>query len=60
MKNTNNGTVLGQVQGPSDAVKSMKQWLSTEGSKHSRIDKAEFRNEKTISKATFEKFVVKH
>lgn len=36
-----------------------KNWLSEVGSPESRIDKAEFRDEKEISKLEFESFVVK-
>ncbi|KAL2086656.1 hypothetical protein ACEWY4_017715 [Coilia grayii] len=50
VKNTRQGTVIGQVQGPPDKVKEMKSWLSKVGSPSSRIDRAEFTNEKEISK----------
>ncbi|XP_062397526.1 acylphosphatase-2 isoform X2 [Sardina pilchardus] len=50
VKNTRQGTVIGQVQGPPDKIKEMKAWLSRVGSPSSRIDRAEFTNEKDISK----------
>ncbi|XP_012679078.1 acylphosphatase-2 [Clupea harengus] len=50
VKNTRQGTVIGQVQGPPDKVIEMKAWLSRVGSPSSRIDRAEFTNEKEISK----------
>uniref|UniRef100_A0A914WKP1 Acylphosphatase n=1 Tax=Plectus sambesii TaxID=2011161 RepID=A0A914WKP1_9BILA len=59
-KNTNHGTVSGQAQGQEDNVNKMKQWLQHEGSPHSKIDKAEFRNEKEITKLEFDKFSVDH
>ncbi|XP_063048292.1 acylphosphatase-2-like isoform X1 [Engraulis encrasicolus] len=48
VKNTNKGTVVGQVQGPKEQVKEMKVWLSKEGSPSSRIMRAVFTNERDI------------
>ncbi|XP_066518377.1 acylphosphatase-2-like [Hoplias malabaricus] len=50
VKNTNRGTVVGQVQGPQQQVNEMKVWLSKEGSPSSRITRAVFKNEKDIPK----------
>ncbi|XP_051967883.1 acylphosphatase-2 [Xyrauchen texanus] len=50
VKNTREGTVVGQVQGPPDKVKEMKYWLSNVGSPSSRIHRAQFTNERDISK----------
>ncbi|XP_058256467.1 acylphosphatase-2 [Hemibagrus wyckioides] len=50
VKNTRQGTVIGQVQGPPDKVTEMKHWLRNIGSPSSRIDRAEFTNERDISK----------
>ncbi|XP_066553316.1 acylphosphatase 2, muscle type [Amia ocellicauda] len=50
VKNTRQGTVVGQVQGPPDKVNEMKVWLSKVGSPSSRISRAVFSNEKEISK----------
>uniref|UniRef100_A0AAR2K6T5 Acylphosphatase 2 n=1 Tax=Pygocentrus nattereri TaxID=42514 RepID=A0AAR2K6T5_PYGNA len=50
VKNTNRGTVVGQVQGPRQQVHEMKVWLSKEGSPSSRITRAVFKNERDISK----------
>ncbi|XP_048029101.1 acylphosphatase-2 isoform X1 [Megalobrama amblycephala] len=50
VKNTRQGTVVGQVQGPPEKVKEMKYWLSKVGSPSSRIHRAEFTNERDISK----------
>ncbi|CAH0675396.1 unnamed protein product [Chilo suppressalis] len=58
-KNTDEGTVLGHVQGPTDKVESMMQWLKTTGSPSSQIDKAEFRNHKDISEYTFTDFSIR-
>ncbi|XP_018606227.1 acylphosphatase-2-like [Scleropages formosus] len=50
VKNTRQGTVVGQVQGPTDKVREMKVWLSKVGSPSSRIDRAVFSNERDIPK----------
>ncbi|XP_060796835.1 acylphosphatase-2 [Neoarius graeffei] len=50
VKNTRQGTVIGQVQGPPEKVSEMKHWLRNVGSPSSRIDRAEFTNERDISK----------
>ncbi|RXN07924.1 acylphosphatase-2 isoform X1 [Labeo rohita] len=50
VKNTRQGTVVGQVQGNAEKVKEMKYWLSKVGSPSSRIDRTQFSNEKPISK----------
>ncbi|NXT99283.1 ACYP2 protein, partial [Buphagus erythrorhynchus] len=56
VKNTSQGTVTGQVQGPEERVNEMKSWLSKVGSPSSRIDKTNFSNEKEISKLEFSDF----
>ncbi|OWK53393.1 Acylphosphatase-2 [Lonchura striata] len=56
VKNTSQGTVTGQVQGPEEKVNEMKSWLSKVGSPSSRIDKTSFSNEKEISKLDFSDF----
>ncbi|XP_066468177.1 acylphosphatase-1 isoform X2 [Tiliqua scincoides] len=48
VQNTDYGTVQGQIQGPSVQVRQLQEWLWKTGSPKSRIDKAEFRNEKKI------------
>ncbi|XP_057629191.1 acylphosphatase-2 [Chionomys nivalis] len=58
VKNTSKGTVMGQVQGPEEKVNSMKAWLSKVGSPSSRIDRADFSNEKTISKLDYSNFSI--
>lgn len=58
--NTSKGTVTGQVQGPEEKVNSMKSWLSKVGSPSSRIDRAAFTNEKTISKLDYTNFSIRH
>ncbi|KAK2874648.1 hypothetical protein QQF64_003404 [Cirrhinus molitorella] len=50
VKNTRQGTVVGQVQGNPEKVKEMKYWLSKVGSPSSRITRTEFSNEKPITK----------
>ncbi|XP_028371948.1 acylphosphatase-2 isoform X1 [Phyllostomus discolor] len=60
VKNTNQGTVTGQVQGPEEKVNSMKSWLSKVGSPSSRIDRTNFSNEKTISKLEYSNFSIRY
>ncbi|XP_061193070.1 acylphosphatase-1-like [Saccostrea echinata] len=60
VRNTNQKTVEGEVQGAEDKVKQMKTWLQTKGSPSSRIDRAVFKNEKTISSVKYQEFSVRH
>ncbi|XP_075269744.1 acylphosphatase-2 isoform X1 [Opisthocomus hoazin] len=60
VKNTSQGTVTGQVQGPEDKVNAMKSWLSKIGSPSSRIDRTNFSNEKEISKLDFSGFSTRY
>ncbi|XP_024408564.1 acylphosphatase-2 isoform X2 [Desmodus rotundus] len=60
VKNTSQGTVTGQVQGPEEKVNSMKSWLSKVGSPSSRIDRTDFSNEKTISKLEYSNFSIRY
>ena len=57
--NTEQGTVVGQAQGPEDKFKKLKEWLRKTGSPKSRIDKAEFKNEKEVTKLEFIAFDVR-
>ncbi|KAM9857294.1 acylphosphatase-2-like [Aulostomus maculatus] len=50
VKNTRQGTVIGQIQGPSDKIREMKHWLENVGSPSSRIDRAVFSNQRDIPK----------
>ncbi|EFN74987.1 Acylphosphatase-1 [Camponotus floridanus] len=58
--NTSDGTVVGHLEGEKSQVEEMKQWLRRTGSPQSRIDKAEFRNEKEISQPSFSNFEIRH
>ncbi|XP_053653750.1 acylphosphatase-2 isoform X1 [Cherax quadricarinatus] len=58
--NTDRGTVVGQMEGQSDMVSIMKDWLKKTGSPSSRIDKVEFKNEREIQDYTFKNFSIKH
>ena len=49
VRNTEAGTVEGQLQGPGSKVAQMQDWLRTTGSPQSKITKAEFKNEKSIT-----------
>ncbi len=57
--NTDEGTVVGQMQGKEDSVKKMKEWLKTKGSPKSKIEKTEFNGEKEIKSFDFKSFDVK-
>ncbi|KAG5175505.1 Acylphosphatase-1 [Tribonema minus] len=57
--NTAHGTVAGHTEGAQGAVEAFKTWLRTKGSPHSRIDKAEFTNEKDIGTAASRVFIIK-
>ncbi|XP_021440526.2 acylphosphatase-1 isoform X1 [Oncorhynchus mykiss] len=48
VQNTEAGTVQGQLQGPSNKVRQMQDWLKSTGSPKSQIIKAEFKNEKNV------------
>ncbi|XP_027132515.1 acylphosphatase-2 [Larimichthys crocea] len=60
VKNTKQGTVIGQIQGPLDKVNDMKHWLKTIGSPSSRIDRAVFSNEREISKLEINSFLTRY
>ncbi|TNM95492.1 hypothetical protein fugu_016575 [Takifugu bimaculatus] len=49
VQNTAAGTVQGQLQGPRSKVQEMQNWLRSTGSPSSQINKAEFKNEKTVA-----------
>ncbi|KAM4540242.1 acylphosphatase-1 [Fundulus diaphanus] len=48
VRNTEAGTVQGQLQGQRSKVEKMQDWLKSTGSPKSHITKAEFKKEKTI------------
>ncbi|XP_013404558.1 acylphosphatase-2 isoform X1 [Lingula anatina] len=54
--NTPQNTVKGQVQGKESKVKEMKEWLQKTGSPKSKIERSEFKNERTIEKTEFSSF----
>ncbi|XP_046977591.1 acylphosphatase-2-like [Vanessa cardui] len=58
-RNTSRGTVEGQMQGPSDKLEEMRNWLKNTGSPSSQIDKAEFKNDKDITEYTFSNFDIR-
>ncbi|KAG8431165.1 hypothetical protein GDO86_019329 [Hymenochirus boettgeri] len=60
VKNTRQGTVVGQVQGPEEKIHSMKTWLSKVGSPISQIDRTDFSNEKEITKLQFNGFSTRY
>ena len=52
------GTVTGELEGEQARVTEMRSWLETKGSPQSRIDRAEFRNVRQITKFSFENFKI--
>lgn len=57
--NTPKGTVQGVVQGDEKAITDMKRWLKNTGSPSSKIDHAEFKNEKSINNFEFNDFKIR-
>ncbi len=57
--NTESGTVVGTLQGPSDKVKTMKNWLEKVGSPKSKIEKCNFANESQVTALGFKAFDVR-
>ena len=57
--NTDEGTVVGEAHGPSDAIKEMSTWLSEVGSPKSKIRKAEIETTQKDARAFGEVFTVR-
>ena len=60
IRNTEKNTVQGELEGTTDIVENMKNWLRNEGSPSSRIDQAVFKNEREIQQYSFNGFAIKH
>ncbi|XP_003216201.1 acylphosphatase-2 [Anolis carolinensis] len=60
IRNSREGTVTGQVQGPEDKVNEMMNWLANVGSPSCKIEEANFSNEKEISKLDFDSFFTRY
>jgi acylphosphatase len=58
VKNMPSGTVQGHMEGRKEDISQMKTWLRTTGSPKSKITKAEFSNEKTITELNGKSFSV--
>ena len=59
VKNTPQGTVQGQAEGPLNSINSLKHWLSHIGSPSSTISDARF-SEHSIQSLSFSAFTLKH
>ena len=59
IRNTEQKTVKGELQGEVGNIRKMKVWLEKEGSPKSRIDQAIFKNEKEIKMHSFNDFSIK-
>ncbi|KAF7280727.1 acylphosphatase-2-like [Rhynchophorus ferrugineus] len=57
--NSKNSSVVGEIQGPLDRYMKMKAWLTHVGSPLSRIENAEFQNERLIFNYTYPQFRIK-
>ena len=55
-QNTGAGTVVGQAEGNPAAVADFKRWLSQTGSPKSRVERAEFREERDGAEPRFDGF----
>ncbi|XP_044868252.1 acylphosphatase-1 isoform X2 [Mauremys mutica] len=58
VQNTEDGTVQGQIQGPSVKVRELQEWLRKTGSPKSHISRAEFHNEKKIVALEYRNFSI--
>jgi len=58
VKNMPEGTVKGHMEGHKDNIDRMKTWLQTKGSPKSKITKANFSNEHSITTLTAKAFDV--
>lgn len=59
VQNTEKNTVQGHMEGQKTNVDQMKHWLQQIGSPKSKISKAEFTNEKAITKLTGNTFDIR-
>ena len=57
--NDSDGTVVGEVEGPTARVGQMKQWLTSVGSPKSKIERCEFTDEYPVQQAQYSAFVVR-
>ena len=57
--NTDRNTVVGTVEGPRNAAELMKNWLRTQGSPKSRIERCVISNETAISTYSFHSFTLR-
>jgi len=57
VKNTDQGTVIGEAEGRIDKLIELKHWLATKGSPKSRIERAEF-SEQVIDARRYTHFLI--
>lgn len=57
--NTVRDAVIGSLEGSSDTVKDVKKWLNSMGGSKSKIENAEFRNERKINTTSCNDFRVR-
>ncbi|KAJ6222011.1 hypothetical protein RDWZM_000556 [Blomia tropicalis] len=56
VRNEQDGSVYGKIQGSADAVNQMKSWLQNKGSPMSKITSTNFLNEQTLDKFEYQDF----
>ncbi|XP_044730049.1 acylphosphatase-1-like isoform X1 [Chrysoperla carnea] len=57
--NTEIGSVKGQLEGAPEKIEEMKKWLQNTGSPMSKIQRAEFENERTVLVPIFKDFKIR-
>lgn len=58
-RNTEKGTVEGEIQGSEQQLDQMGEWLRSVGSPHGRIDDCQLGKRKTLTEPLYDSFVVK-
>jgi len=59
IKNTKKGTICGRLQGPKNALQEMLEWMVTEGSPGSRVEKVDLTKWEFTSQQDFKSFSIR-
>ncbi|XP_022123879.1 acylphosphatase-2 [Pieris rapae] len=59
VKNTRNGTIVGRIQGTTENLDKMIDWLSTKGSPESKIEKCVLSNFENVARLAFNNFSIR-
>jgi len=57
--NTTHKTVVGHAEGSKSSIEDLKRWLKTTGSPKSRIEKADFKLEKPLTRLSSKEFFIR-